>query len=313
MSRLVSVIVPSYNQGQFIRATLDSILQQDYTELQCIVVDGGSTDSTVEVLKSYHDPRLSWLSERDQGQSDALNKGLQRASGEIITYLNSDDLLLPGAVAFAVQYFEQQPDADLLYGDGYFVDAEGKRLTPFKSAPFDLALAILNGQDLAQPGTFWRRTVSDQIGQFEVGFHYRMDFDYWLRAALAGFLLCYVPGERAVYRLHGESKTVSQRATFVKDWEVIIRRLFGRYDLPANLRVLEAEAFNVIDWWKVKNLWLDTNYAEARPVLRRFLRDHKPARRVLAATMLFDSYAHTPVTKMLTGLLRRTTGVEIFR
>jgi glycosyltransferase involved in cell wall biosynthesis len=313
VSRLVSVIVPSYNQGQFIGATLDSILQQDYAELECIVVDGGSTDSTIEVLKSYDDSRLSWLSERDQGQSDALNKGLLRASGDIITYLNSDDLLLPGAVAFAVQYFERHPDADLLYGDGYFVDAEGKRLMPFKSAPFDLALAILNGQDLAQPGTFWRRIVSDRIGLFEVSFHYRMDFDYWLRVALAGFRLEYVPGERAVYRLHGESKTVAQRATFVKDWEVIIQRLFERHDLPANLRALEAEAFNVVEWWKAKNLWLDGKYREARPVLRRFLRDHKPARRVLAATMLFDSYAHTPVTKTLTGLLRRATGVEIFR
>lgn len=313
MSMLVSVIVPSYNQGRFIGATLESILQQDYAQIECIVVDGGSTDETLEVIQTFSDPRLSWVSERDKGQSDALNKGLARINGEIVTYLNSDDLLLPGAVAFAVQYFEQHPNADLLYGDGHYVDADGKRLTSFKSAPFDLALCVLNGQNLAQPGTFWRRIVTEKIGLFDVGMHYRMDFDYWLRAALAGFRLEYVPGERAVYRLHDQSKTISQRATFVKDWEVIIRRFFERNDLPSNLLALKTEALNVIDWWKTKNLWLDGNYAEARPALRRFLRDHKRGRTLLAATMLFDSYAHTPVTKTMTGLLRRATGVEIFR
>jgi glycosyltransferase involved in cell wall biosynthesis len=313
VSLLVTVIVPSFNQGRFIGSTLDSILQQDYAQLECIVVDGGSTDETLEVLKNYRDTRLSWISERDEGQSDALNKGLQRASGEIITYLNSDDLFLPGAVAFAFEYFEMHPNVDLFYGDGYYVDAEGKRLMPFKSAPFDLALCILNGQDLAQPGTFWRRHLSDRIGLFDENLHYRMDFDYWIRAALEGFHLEYVPGERAVYRLHGESKTVSQRAIFVKDWEVIITNLFERADLPARLLTLKSEAFNVIEWWKTKNLWLDENYAEARPILRRFLRDHKRGRQVLAATMLFDSYSHAHLTSFVTILFRKITGKEIFR
>lgn len=313
MRLLVTVIVPSFNQGRFIGSTLDSILQQDYPQLECIVVDGGSTDETLAIIQQYQDSRLSWVSERDKGQSDALNKGLRRASGEIITYLNSDDLLLPGAVAFAAAYFEAHPEVDLLYGDGYYVDAEDKRLGAFKSAPFDLDLCVLNGQDLAQPGTFWRRTVTDKIGLFDVGFHYRMDFDYWLRAALAGFQLQYVPGERAVYRLHRESKTVSQRATFVTDWEAIITRLFERDDLPAHLLRLKEEAFNVITWWKTKNLWFEKNYTEARPVLRRFLHDHKRGRQMLAATMLFDSYFHTPLTTLISSVLRRTTGVEIFR
>ncbi|MBI1257808.1 MAG: glycosyltransferase [Chloroflexi bacterium] len=313
MEPLVSVIVPSYNQAQYIGATLDSILQQNYAHLECLVMDGGSKDQTVEVLQTYTDPRLTWVSERDKGQPDAINKGLQRSSGEIITYLNSDDLLAPGTIAFAVDYFAAHPTVDLLYGDGSFVDAHGKRLSPFKGAPFDLELCVLNGQDLAQPGTFWKRTVTDKIGLFDLGFHYRLDFDYWIRAALAGFHLEYVPGERAAYRLHGESKTISQRAAFVNDWEVILARLYEKPDLPDNLVSLKGEAFNVLDWWKTKNLWLDKKYDEARPKLRHFLHDHKTGRKVLAATMLFDSYFQTPVTKMLTSSLRRTTGTEIFR
>lgn len=310
---LVSVIVPSYNQAQYIGATLDSILQQDYAHLECLVVDGGSKDNTVAVLQNYSDARLTWISERDKGQSDALNKGLQRVSGEIITYLNSDDLLASGTIAFAVQYFDQHPEADLLYGDGYFVDARGRRISSYKGAPFDLSMCILNGQDFPQPGTFWRRKLSQQIGLFDVDFHYRMDFDYWIRAALAGFHLEYVPGERAAYRLHGESKTVSQRATFASDWEVILSRLFEKPDLPNNLLPLKEEAFNVLDWWKTKNLWLDSKYSEARPKLRHFLHDHKKGRQILAATMLFDSYFRTPLTQLLTDSLRRVTGAEIFR
>ncbi len=313
MDHVVTVIVPSYNQGYFIGMTLDSILQQDYHRIECIVVDGGSKDETLDVLQSHTDPRLAWVSEPDKGQSDALNKGLQRATGDIITYLNSDDLLLPGAIAFAVQYFDQHPDADLLYGDGYFVDAQGNRLSAFKSAPFDLAMCMINGQDWAQPGTFWKREVTQGIGLFDPTLHYRMDFDYWIRAALAGFRLQYVPGERAAYRLHGESKTVSQRPAFVHDWEIIVSRVYGRSDLPDEVLALKAEAFNVIDWWNTKNLWFDGKYAEARPGLRHFLRDPKRGRRLLAATMLFDSYLHTPVTKLLRYLMRRTTGVEIFR
>ncbi len=313
MEPLVSVIVPSYNQAQYIRATLDSILQQDYVNLECIVVDGGSKDKTLEVLQSYSDPRLKWISERDKGQSDALNKGLQRASGEIITYLNSDDLIDPGAISFAVQYFDQHPQVDLLYGDGYFVDAQGSRISSYKGAPFVLVLCILNGQDLAQPGTFWKRELTQKIGLFEVELHYRMDFDYWIRAALAGFRLEYVAGERAAYRLHGESKTVSQRGAFAHDWEIILTHLFQKADLPDNVLAVKEEAFNTLDWWKTKNLWLDKKYGEARPKLRHFLRDHKRGRQVLAATMLFDSYLHTPVTKLLTDALQRRSGVEIFR
>ncbi|HVU13946.1 MAG TPA: glycosyltransferase family 2 protein, partial [Phototrophicaceae bacterium] len=174
MTSLVSVVVPSFNQAQFIRATLDSILQQDYPALECIVVDGGSTDKTLEALQAYADPRLTWISERDKGQSDALNKGLQRISGEIITYLNSDDLLNPGAIRFIVEYFDQHPETDLIYGDGYFIDAEGKQIASYKSAPFDLELCLLNGQDLVQPGTFWKRALTEKVGLFDVDLHYRM-------------------------------------------------------------------------------------------------------------------------------------------
>src|SRR5690606_5120707 len=101
----ISIITPSYNQAQYIQATIDSVLSQDYVDIEYVIVDGGSTDGTVEILKSLNDPRVRWISERDAGQPDALNKGLRMTRGEIVTFINSDDLLLPGAVRFAAEYF----------------------------------------------------------------------------------------------------------------------------------------------------------------------------------------------------------------
>ena len=118
----VSIIVPSLNQGAFIGQTVHSILGQDFGELECVVMDGGSTDDTLDILRSINDPRLTWVSEPDRGQSDAINKGLQRASGQFLSYLNSDDVLLPGAVSSAVAAFDRLPEADLIAGDLLFIN-----------------------------------------------------------------------------------------------------------------------------------------------------------------------------------------------
>ena len=296
---LFSIITPSYNQGQFIQATIDSVLGQSYRNIEYFVIDGGSNDNTLEILQQYSDPRLTWISERDVGQSDAINKGLRRATGEYLTYLNSDDLLLPDSISFAVQYFEQHPQVDLLYGDGYYVDMQGKRLSAYRSTRFALAECLFDRQRLAQPGTFWRKQVTEAIGLFDEELHYRMDFDYWVRAALAGFHLEYVVGERAAYRLHDDSKTIAQVMAFPKDWDVIVRKVFSQRDLSPALLELKDDALEQADWSLTTTLWLDKRYREVRPKLRKFVRARKISRCLLAGTMLVDAYLDIRLTKSL--------------
>ncbi len=308
---LVTVITPSFNQANYIQATIDSVLSQDYRRIQYLVIDGGSTDGTVEILKTYDDPRLVWISEKDSGQSGALNKGLRRAQGNYLTYLNSDDLLLPGVIALIVDYFEQNPQVDLIFGDGRYIDPQGQTLLAYRSAPFDLADCLLNMQPLAQPGTFWRKTVTEKIGFFDEQFHYRMDYEYWIRAALAGFRVQYIPRELAAYRLHDQSKTVVQRAVFSRDWDVIVHRVFERSDLPPQIALLKDEALERSDWAMTKLAWLEKRYGDARPKLRQYLTGRRKGRRVLAAMMLLDSYAHTRITLGLAALFNRLTHHDI--
>jgi len=283
-------------------------LTQDYAQIEYLVIDGGSTDGTVDLLRRYNDPRMTWVTEKDHGQSDALNKGLLRSTGEIITFINSDDLLMPGVIQFAVNYFNDHPETDALYGDGEFIDAEGKYLSAFKSAPYDLPFAILGGQALVQPGTFWRRRVTDAVGLFDTSLHYRFDFDYWLRMGLSGFQLDYVPGKRAAYRLHSASKTVSQSDRFLGDWEKIVHRIFTRQDLSPELRRLQPEVEEYLEWHKAKARWLKGERVEARPLLRPFLIRKRWGRRALAASMLVDVYFHTSLTNLVASIFTKITG-----
>lgn len=308
---LVTILTPSFNQAQFIRATIDSVLSQDYANIEYFIVDGRSTDGTIEILKELNDPRVQWISEQDEGQSDAINKGLARATGEIITYINSDDLLLPGAVRFAVDYFTAHPQVDVLYGDGYYIDSNGKRLQAFPGESFDLTRAILGGQEWTQPGTFWRKSAGDRVGVFDTAMHYRFDFDYFLRMAFAGSRLDYAPGERAVYRLHAASKTISQIDRFMGDWHTLIDKIYARPDLPDTIRQLRPQVERYLQWHDAKGYWLKGDYSEARPRLWDFVREHNWGRRVMASTMLIDSYLNTPFTRLSAAIFKALTGSDV--
>src|SRR5262245_18944056 len=135
---LVTVVTPSFNQGRFIRATIESVLSQDYPDIEYIVMDGGSTDDTAEVVKDFAG-RLTWISEKDRGQSHAINKGFRMAKGEIVAWINSDDSLVPGAVAHAVRAFVHHPEAGAVYGEGYLIDRAGRITSRFPATePFNL-------------------------------------------------------------------------------------------------------------------------------------------------------------------------------
>ncbi|MEA4812725.1 MAG: glycosyltransferase family 2 protein [Anaerolineaceae bacterium] len=181
----ISIIVPSLNQGQFISQTIDSILTQQYGNVEVIVVDGGSEDNTIEILRSYGE-KILWSSEKDNGQSDAINKGLRLASGDILGYLNSDDYLLPGSLQ-KINICFQESRADWISGDGIIVDENSveiqKAIRAYKNFLRSLSIEHLFyiTDYLVQPSTFWKREIFEKAGYFDEKLHFSMDYDYWFR------------------------------------------------------------------------------------------------------------------------------------
>lgn len=212
---LVTVVTPSFNQGRFIEDTIQSVLTQDYPRLEYLVMDGGSTDQTLEVLRRY-EGRLHYVSERDRGQSHAINKGLHRSNGEIVAYLNSDDTYLPGAVSAAVDALRQNPGSPMVYGEGYHVDEVGKVLERYPTEPFSLQ-RLRETCFICQPTTFVRHDALRSVGYVNESLHFCMDYDLWIRLATRGAPI-YVPQFLANTRLHTDTKTLGRRRQF--HWEI---------------------------------------------------------------------------------------------
>ncbi len=204
----VSIITPSYNQAQFIEETIRSVLLQGYPDLEYLVIDGGSTDGTLDILRRY-EPWLRWVSEPDRGQSDAINKGLRMASGDILAYLNSDDLYLPGALYAIADFFRSYHEAGLVYGECRVIDEHGNELGYLPRRPFDLRRTIQRAEFLPQQATFWRHEVMEKVGLFDDSLCYAMDYEYFIRVARA-FPVAYLPQPVACFRMQHTSKTVSQ-------------------------------------------------------------------------------------------------------
>jgi glycosyltransferase involved in cell wall biosynthesis len=207
----ITIITPSFNQADFIDRTIRSVLGQSYPTLEYIVMDGGSTDRTLEILRQYEN-RLIWYSEKDRGQSHAINKGLAMATGEIIGYINSDDYLEPSALFKVGKFFATHPDADWLTGKCRIVNEKGneirKIVTDYKNflLTFKSYKIVLVLNPISQPATFWRKKVSDEIGEFNESIHLTMDYDYWLRIARQYKLYAYKE-YLACFRMHSASKS----------------------------------------------------------------------------------------------------------
>jgi glycosyltransferase involved in cell wall biosynthesis len=221
---LVSIVTPSFNQGRFIRETIESVLGQDYPRIEYIVMDGGSTDETVKILREYDD-RLVWVSERDRGQADAINKGWRRARGAVLAYLNSDDTYLPGAVARAVACLEDHPGAGAVYGEGYHVDESGAILERYPTEPFSMG-RLVETCFICQPTVFLRRTAVERAGLLDEALHYCIDYDLWIRMArVAGF--AFTPHYLATTRMHADTKTLGQSVPFHAEIMRMIHRHYG--------------------------------------------------------------------------------------
>ena len=214
-SPLVSIVTPSYNQGRFIRRTIESVLSQSYPRVEYVVIDGGSTDETVDILRSYGS-RLRWISEKDHGQSHAINKGMDMLTGEILAYLNSDDVLAPDAVAKAVSYFEQNPNCSMIYGRAHYIDADDNVTGDYYTKPFSPA-ELINDCMICQPAVFWRYEIASIIGKFNENLHYTMDYEYWLRMMNAGATIYHHPDVLASSQLYAETKTLSARSAIYKE------------------------------------------------------------------------------------------------
>ncbi len=224
MQPLVSIVTPSFNQAQYLEQTLRSVLEQDYPRVEYIVIDGASTDGSVDLIKDYEDRLAYWVSEKDSGQAEAINKGLARATGEIVAWINSDDFYFPGAIASAVKAFETHSHTGLVYGDTVAVDEKGEFIHFPKYAQWDLE-DLLTFNIVGQPAVFMRRDVLLKTGFLDPSFHFLLDHQLWIRMASLAPMV-YVPERWAAGRFHESAKNVAQAAKFGE------------------------EAFRILDWAK---------------------------------------------------------------
>jgi len=212
---LVSVVTPSYNQAAYLEQTMRSVLEQDHRELEYIVVDGGSTDGSVDIIKRFEDKLAWWASGKDSGQAEAINKGMKRARGEIVAWLNSDDVLLPGAISGAVQAFASHPKAVFVYGDTQAVDAQNRILNVLHYRQLSLE-DLLCFQIIGQPAVFMRRSAFEAAGGLDTSYHFMLDHQLWIKLAQQGEIV-HVDQLWASARYHAEAKNRAQATGFARE------------------------------------------------------------------------------------------------
>jgi len=234
----ISIITPSYNCAAFIKETIESVLVQGEKSLEHIVMDGGSIDGTVEILKSY--PHLTWVSEKDRGQSHALNKGFSLARGEIIGWLNADDTYEPGTFAKVFSIFEQNPQIDFIGTDIHIIDEQSNHIGFSKGKEFNLQ-EMLRVNTVKQPTVFMRKAMVKKLVGVDESLHYVMDHEYWVRAYTEGFCFKYIPSEVfANFRLVRGTKSFESAPKFHLEWEKAVQGFSTNWANATNIN------FNVV-------------------------------------------------------------------
>lgn len=268
---LVTVVTPSFNQAAYLRETIESVLGQDYARVEYIIIDGGSSDGSVGIIREYESQLSYWVSEQDAGQADAINKGWMRARGEIVAYLNSDDTYNPGAVRTAALYLQAHPEVGVAYGDCAWMDDSGQRLGMIQARPFELSDLLLQNR-VPQPAAFIRKTALDTVGFLDPTLHWLMDYELWVRIALR-YPFAYLPGMLANFRIHATSKTGTSIRHFLREQLDVIARAFENPALPAALARLRPRAVNYAYALNAANAYSLGQSDSGRAILEDFFRD----------------------------------------
>ncbi len=206
---LVTVITPSFNQAPYLERTIRSVLDQNYPNLEYIVVDGGSTDGSLEIIKQYAGRLSSWVSEPDLGQTDAINKGFAQARGQILAWINSDDTYNPGAVREAVQFLQEHADVGLVYSDANFINAQDEVIGSFPAAQTDRTRLLRGYVHVPQQTAFFRADLWKKVGPLDSNFFFAMDYDLWVRLSALAPLVYFPHKIWANFRLHNDGKTIT--------------------------------------------------------------------------------------------------------
>ena len=266
---LVSIVTPSFNQSAYLEQTIRSVLDQDYHDIEYFVVDGGSTDDSLAIIKKYSGDLAWWVSEPDRGQAEAINKGFARARGEVVAWINSDDYYLPGAIRAAVQTFKTHPDAVLVYADMLAVDGQGRQINTLRYRQLSLD-DLLCFQIIGQPAVFLHRAALEKAGGLDPAFHFLLDHQLWIRIAQQGEIV-HTDGIWAAARYHAQAKNRAQAAEF------------GR------------EAFRILDW--------AAREPSLKPALSRLTRRARASAHRVDARYLLDAGQSWPALKAWTRAL----------
>lgn len=244
---LISIITPSYNQAAYLEYAIQSVLAQDYYDIEYLIVDGGSSDGSLEIIQRYAGRLAWWVSEPDAGQAEAINKGFTRAKGEYIAWLNSDDLYLPGAIGQAVTVLDANPELGFVYGNALTIDSQGRLLNRLDFGNWGLD-DLMAFRIICQPAVFMRRSVLEQAGFLDAAYHFMLDHQLWLRLARLAPLR-HVPRDWAAARHHAAAKNVVQASSFGRETYNILGWMQSQPDLAPlvaqNRRKIEAGAYRL--------------------------------------------------------------------
>ncbi|OAI15114.1 hypothetical protein A1507_14510 [Methylomonas koyamae] len=270
----ISVIIPTFNQGNFIEKTIESVISQDYPNFELIIIDGGSTDNTIDIIRQYEQYLTYWVSEPDRGQSHAINKGMAIATGDILTWLNSDDWYLPGTLYKFSEIFQENPDAGIVVGCGRIIDLSGNEVHAIKPNP-DIDLESLfnwmNGGDFLQPSSAFSRLAWELAGPIDESIHIALDVDLWLRMAKNGVKFVSTEGFLAEALSHPNAKTTAFENLMIIDCAMVITQHGGKKHVEKIL----SQLANKLSWYEKNYQAIIQNpiIRLLRPIIKRLAKN----------------------------------------
>ncbi|MBC7900782.1 MAG: glycosyltransferase [Saprospiraceae bacterium] len=305
----VTVVTPAYNQADFLRDTIESVLSQDYPNIEYVVLDDGSTDDTPKILAEYGD-KFVWESQKNMGQTPTINKGWAMTKGEIVTWLNSDDTFYDsGSVREAVEYLMENPDVGIVFGDSMFTEADGTEIEPTRPVvDFTFEKMVRKCENsISQPSAFIRRDVVRKAGELDPKFYYFMDWDFWMRAGIY-FKIEHVDAIWSTYRLHADSKTVAQAKRAAPELDYLYKKFFSRDDIPAELRAIESEAMMNMCFTSGGYYLQGGDYKSASEMASKAFEYYPKGKYQLANLhkFIYCKFGNTPIYRKSRQVLRRS-------